>query len=56
MTGAEIHQVLEEALDYALSEGGSSGAYPYAAGLRWDIDASKAIGTAFQQYSIQRAK
>ena len=44
MTGAEIHQVLEEALDYALSEGGSSGAYPYAAGLRWDIDASKAMG------------
>jgi 5'-nucleotidase / UDP-sugar diphosphatase len=39
MTGAEVHAVLEDALDYALSEGGSTGAYPYAAGLRWDINA-----------------
>ena len=34
MTGAELHQVLEEALDYALTPDGSTGAYPYAAGLR----------------------
>ena len=53
MTGAEIHQVLEEALDYALSEGGSSGAYPYAAGLRWDIDASKAMGQRFSNIQFK---
>lgn len=47
MTGAEIHAVLEDALDYALSEGGSTGAYPYAAGLRWDINASAAKGSRF---------
>ena len=47
MTGAEIHQVLEEALDYALTPDGSTGAYPYAAGLRWHIDASKPKGERF---------
>ena len=53
MTGAEIHQVLEEALDYALSEGGSSGAYPYAAGLRWDIDASRLMGQRFSNIQFK---
>ncbi len=47
MTGQEILAVLEDSLDYALSEGGSTGAYPYAAGLRWDIDAGKAKGQRF---------
>lgn len=44
MTGAEIKAVLEEALDYALQPDGSTGAYPYAAGLRWHVDASKPAG------------
>ena len=44
MTGAELHQVLEDALDYALTPDGSTGAYPYAAGLRWEIDSSKPKG------------
>ena len=44
MTGAEIKAVLEEALDYALQPDGSTGAYPYAAGLRWHVDATKGIG------------
>ena len=37
MSGAEVKQVLEDAFDYAMSEGGSTGA-PYAAGLRWSVD------------------
>ena len=37
MTGTEIKSVLEEALDYALQPDGSTGAYPYAAGLRWHV-------------------
>ena len=53
MTGAEIHQVLEEALDYALSEGGSTGAYPYAAGLRWDINAGKPMGQRFSNIQFK---
>lgn len=44
MTGAEIRQVLNEAVDYAHAEGGSTGAYPYAAGLRWNVDMSKPAG------------
>lgn len=45
MTGAEIKQVLEEAVDFAFSENGSSGAYPYASGLRWTVDMTQAIGS-----------
>ncbi|WP_425404532.1 NAD nucleotidase [Hwanghaeella sp.] len=44
MTGAEIHAVLEDALDYALLPDGSTGAYPYAAGLRWNVSLSAAKG------------
>lgn len=35
MTGAQIRQVLNEALDFALDPDGSTGAYPYGAGIRW---------------------
>ncbi|WP_434362813.1 NAD nucleotidase [Parasalinivibrio latis] len=44
MSGAEIKAVLEEAVDYALDPSGSTGAYPYASGLRFDVDISKAKG------------
>jgi len=53
MSGAEIHAVLEDALDYALSPGGSTGAYPYAAGLRWRIDATKPKGQRFSGFEFQ---
>ena len=45
MTGAQIHQVLEEATENAVKEDGSTGAYPYATGLRWDMDLSQAAGS-----------
>lgn len=54
MTGAEIQKVLEEALDYAIVEGGSTGAYPYASGLRWKIDASKAKGERFYDVEVMK--
>jgi len=44
MTGAEIRQVLNEAVDFANDPDGSSGAYPYAAGLRWDVDMTRPAG------------
>ena len=44
MTGAEIKAVLEEAMDFAFQPDGSTGAYPYAAGLRWHVDVSKPMG------------
>eukprot|EP00163_Fabomonas_tropica_P024833 TRINITY_DN4278_c0_g2_i1.p1 TRINITY_DN4278_c0_g2~~TRINITY_DN4278_c0_g2_i1.p1 ORF type:complete len:613 (+),score=143.83 TRINITY_DN4278_c0_g2_i1:1810-3648(+) len=49
MTGAEIRQVLNEAVDYAHAS--SSGAYPYAAGLRWTVDMNLASGSRL--YNIQ---
>ncbi len=44
MTGAEIRSALEDALDFSVIEGGSTGAYPYAAGLRFDVDLTQAKG------------
>ena len=52
MTGAEIIQVLEEALDFALSEDGATGAYPYAAGLRWTVNLSRSMGNRFSNVEI----
>jgi len=44
MTGSQIKQVLEEAVNNTLDPEGSTGSYPYAAGLRWDMDLSQAFG------------
>jgi len=44
MTGAEIRQVLNEAVTFAHAPDGSTGAYPYAAGLRWDVDMTRSDG------------
>ncbi|KAJ1444959.1 Metallo-dependent phosphatase-like protein, partial [Pelagophyceae sp. CCMP2097] len=40
MTGAQIKQVLEDTLTNTLDMGGSTGGYPYAAGIRFHVDAS----------------
>ena len=53
MTGAEIHRVLEDALDYALDPEGSTGAYPYAAGLRWVVDESRSKGERFSNIEFK---
>jgi 5'-nucleotidase len=50
MTGQEIIAALEDGTDYALS--GSTGAYPYAAGLRWNVDLSKPKGQRFSQVQV----
>lgn len=42
MSGAELRAVLEEAVDYFLSDlSANSGAWPYAAGLRWNADLTR---------------
>jgi len=44
MTGAEVRRVLEEAVDYFLRDlSANSGAYPYAAGLRWEVDLTRSL-------------
>ncbi|WLD57484.1 NAD nucleotidase [Salinispirillum sp. LH 10-3-1] len=44
MTGAEIKAVLEDAIDFALQPDGSTGAYPYASGLRFNVDGTRPKG------------
>jgi len=44
LTGAQIKVVLEEALVYTTEESGSTGAYPYAAGLRFDVNYNNGAG------------
>lgn len=52
MTGAQIVSVLEEALANALDNGGSTGSYPYASGLRYNIDASAAAGSRVSNVEV----
>ncbi|MEM9621633.1 MAG: cache domain-containing protein [Pseudomonadota bacterium] len=52
ITGRELVAALEDALDFALVEDGSTGAYPYAAGLRYHVDASQEKGERISQVQI----
>ena len=48
LSGAEVVAALEDAVDFHLSGGANgSGAHPYAAGLRWNLDLSRAKGQRF---------
>lgn len=42
MTGAELHAVIEDAIE--MVENGNTGSYPYSAGLRWQVDMREARG------------
>lgn len=53
MTGAEINAVLEEAIAFALDPDGSTGAYPYASGLRWDADMNAAEGSRISNLQMR---
>lgn len=52
ITGAEVKQVLEQALTYALSAGGSDGAYPHGANIRFDVDMTAADGERISQLQV----
>jgi 5'-nucleotidase/UDP-sugar diphosphatase len=51
ITGAQIKIVLEEALENAFN-GGSTGAYPYAAGLRYAVDANEELGNRISNLEV----
>lgn len=53
MTGQQIVNVLEEAFDYAIDPDGSTGAYPYASGLRWALDRSQDKGARFSSVQVK---
>ncbi|GFH47259.1 hypothetical protein CTEN210_03733 [Chaetoceros tenuissimus] len=44
MTGQQIHNVLEDAVDFYLDPAGSWGAYPRASGLRFDVNEAATKG------------
>lgn len=52
MTGAKVIDALEDGLDNAIKPDGSSGAYPYAAGLRFEVDGSKAKGSRITNVEV----
>lgn len=53
ITGAEVKQVLEQALTYALSDSGSDGAYPHGAGIRFDVDLQAQNGSRVSDLQVK---
>ncbi len=53
ITGEELIETLEESLDYALGDGGSTGAYPYGAGIRWKIDSRQPQGKRLYDVEVK---
>jgi hypothetical protein len=53
LTGAEIKLALEQGLGNVLDNAGSTGAYPYGSGIRWDIDAGAAFGDRFSNIEVR---
>lgn len=53
MYGSEIKQVLEDAMTNYLDNGGSTGSFPYAYALRYDVDASAATNNRISNLEIK---
>lgn len=51
-SGAQIKAALEDALENSLRVGGSSGAYPYASGLRYHVNASLTKGSRVSNVEV----
>lgn len=52
MTGQQVIDVLEDALANFVDNDGSNGSYPYAAGLRYNVDLSKAKGSRISAVQV----
>jgi hypothetical protein len=53
MTGREIDAALEDAANYVASASSNTGAFPYAAGLRWCYSASAPSGARFSGLQVR---
>ena len=53
LTGAEIVLALEQGLSNRLDNGGSSGAFPYGAGIRWDLDITQPFESRFTNVEVR---
>lgn len=51
MTGAEIKQTIEDALNFVF-EGGSTGAFPYGAGVRYEATKEGSLGTRVKKMEV----
>lgn len=51
ITGAEVKQTIEDALEFVFN-GGSSGAFPYGAGIRYEATKEGAHGTRVQKIEV----
>lgn len=52
MTGQQVIDVLEDALANFVDDGGSNGSYPYASGLRYNVDLSQTKGNRISQVEV----
>ncbi|MEO1059147.1 MAG: 5'-nucleotidase C-terminal domain-containing protein, partial [Actinomycetota bacterium] len=53
LTGQEIDDVLEQAIENFLDDGGSTGSYPYGSGIRYDVDLSAAPGARVTNVEVK---
>ena len=53
LTGAEMVTALEDAVANHLDLAQSDGSHPYAAGMRWDLDMSRARGQRFRNVQVR---
>ncbi len=53
LSGREVVAALEDAVANHLDLAQSNGSHPYAAGLRWDLDLSKAKGQRFSNVQVR---
>lgn len=53
LSGQEVVNALEDAVANHLDALQSNGSHPYAAGLRWDLDMSKAKGSRFSNVQVR---
>jgi hypothetical protein len=49
LSGYQLVDVLEEALEYVIGTASNSGSYPYAGGLRFKVDPNAAFGSRFTE-------
>jgi len=55
MTGAEVKQALEDAVTFVLAASGNTGAFPYAANLRWTVDLNRPANDRFSALEVKDA-
>ena len=52
-TGAEITAALEDALEGVVGPAANTGCYPYAGGLRWQVDLNRAKGSRLSHLEVK---